>query len=200
MIIEHYIFLFALIAIFLIPGTTNAIIANIAYQKGSWVAIKRLPAEYLGYLYAIGLWSIFIHIMSPYWIIFNDILHFFSIIYIFWIAFHLWNTSDLQKHLHVSKRLSSKAVFYSTLTNPKAILLAVGIFPKSTWESVEYYAMMMFLLGLIMLPCALFWIFFGRTLRQHSFIINLKATQFYKGSALFLVACTIPMIIQFCLS
>ncbi|MDO4223592.1 MAG: LysE family transporter [Acinetobacter sp.] len=196
MTIDFIFFLMALVAVFLIPGPTNALLANTAYQKGIWSAVKHLPAQYLGYIYAIGLWGLCLHIAAPYWTAFSEILHFLSIVYILFLSFRLWKASDLHKHLTLNKQVSNAKIFYSCLKNPKAILFTAGIFPPQSWDNVEQYSYTMLLLGIVMIPCALFWMFFGRALLLHGFV-GLKSQQLYKGSALLLIFCSIPVILRF---
>lgn len=195
MTIQYFWFLVAVFAVFLSPGKTNVLLAHTAHHKGIISAIALLPAEYLGYCYAIGLWSLLIHITAPYWTHLSQILHLFSIIYVLWIAFKLWGTSTLQKRHIALNKLSSSAVFYATLRNPKAVLFSVAVLPASTWLSIEQYFNMMFLLGFLMIPSALCWIFFGKT--QLSKGHTPSAKKFHQLSAFLLILCVIPVIARF---
>lgn len=195
MTVEYIWFLVAIFAVFLSPGKTNGLLAYTAHHKGIISAIALLPAEYLGYCYAIGLWSLLIHITAPYWTHLSQILHLFSIFYVLWIALKLWRTSNLGKHPVVMNKLSSSTVFYTTLHNPKAILFSIAVLPASTWLSTEQYFNMMFLLGLLMIPSGLCWIFFGKT---QLFKGRTKSTKnFYQISAFLLILCVIPVIAHF---
>lgn len=192
----HYIwFLFALFAVFLIPGKTNVLLAHTAYHKGIISALALLPAEYLGYCYAIGLWSLFIHMTAPYWTYFYQILHLFSIGYVLWMSFKLWKTASLQRSSIPINKLSSTAIFYATLRNPKAVLFTVGVFPSSVWLSSTEYFMMMSVFGMVMIPSAIFWIIFGKTQLGKG---SGKYTQYlHQVSAFLLILCTIPVIARF---
>lgn len=192
----HYIwFLFALFAVFLIPGKTNVLLAHTAHHKGIISALALLPAEYLGYFYAIGLWSLFIHTTTPYWTRFDEVLHVFSIGYVLWVSLKLWKTDSLEKRTIPMNKLSSTAVFYATLRNPKAILFTVGIFPSSVWFSTNNYLMMMLVFGVVMIPSGLFWIVFGKTQLMKG---EGKHTRYlHQMSAFLLILCTIPVIARF---
>lgn len=190
-----YFLIITLITLFLIPGPSNALFAYTAYKKNFFYAFKYLPFEYLGYIYAIGLCRLFVHIMQPYWSALTLILHSLSLIYVLWLAFRLWKASDLHRHLAPKKNLTSTAMFYATLRNPKTVLLTVGILPAHTWASPEDFIRMMLLLLFIMIPCALFWIFFGRAILNNG-LMGIRAKRLYRFSAILLILCTIPMILS----
>lgn len=194
--IPYTLLFFTLLSLFLIPGPTNVILAHTAYKKGIFAVIKSLPAEYLGYVYAIALWGLIIQITAPYWTAFYEILHFISILYIFWLAFRLWKSTDLTRHLNFNKRLSYGAMFHATLKNPKALLFAVGIFPPDVWHDWEHYKGTMLVLGVAMIPSALFWGLFGRSLLSNH-RTQRRAEYIYKFFALLLIICTLPVMIRF---
>lgn len=193
--ILNYILIITLITLFLIPGPSNALFAYTAYHKNILESFKYLPAEYLGYLYAISLCGLFVHIMSPYWPALIITLHILSLAYVLWLAIRLWQASDLHRHLIPKKNLSSAAMFYATLRNPKAVLLTVGILPQQMWQSPDNFIRTMLLLLLIMIPTAFFWMFFGRALISHG-LMGLQAQKLYKISAIMLIICTFPMILS----
>lgn len=190
-----FFLIITLITLFLIPGPSNALFAYTSYKKNIFYTLKYLPFEYFGYIYAISLCRLFVHIMQPYWTALITILHSLSLIYVLWLAFRLWKASDLHRHLAPKKDLSSSAMFYATLRNPKTVLLTVGILPAHTWASPENFIRMMLLLLLIMIPTALFWMFFGRALLSNN-LMGLKAKRLYRFSAIVLILCTVPMILS----
>ena len=53
--IESWLFVLAVIAVLMIPGPTNALLASSAHQKGLAKTSLFIPAELLGYFYAINL-------------------------------------------------------------------------------------------------------------------------------------------------
>lgn len=191
----NYFLILTLLTLFLIPGPSNAIFAYRAYQKNILSAFKYFPAEYLGYLYATSLCALFVQIMRPYWTDLVLILHGLSLIYVLWLAMRLWKYSDLHRHVSPKKELSSADMFYVTLRNPKAILLTVGILPQQTWDSSQNFFEMMIILLLVMLPSALFWMFFGRALLSNG-LLGVNAKRLYQCSAIMLILCTVPMILS----
>ena len=52
--IESWFFVFAMIAVLLIPGPTNALLASSTHQQGVLKTLPFIPMEWLGYVYSIG--------------------------------------------------------------------------------------------------------------------------------------------------
>ncbi len=127
--IESWLFVLAMIAVLMIPGPTNALLASSAHQQGLAKTSLLVPAELFGYFYAINLWALLIHLSTPTWPYLIDLLHALSAVYVFWLAFHLWKSSHLEKHNQRFTSIRPKQLFFSTLKNPKAVLFAAGIFP-----------------------------------------------------------------------
>ena len=96
--IENWLFALAVIAVLMIPGPTNALLASSAHQQGIAKTSLFIPTQLLGYFYAISLWALFIHLCSPTWPHLITILHLFSAAYVLWLAFRLWKLSYLEQH------------------------------------------------------------------------------------------------------
>ena len=133
--IESWLFVLAMIAVLMIPGPTNALLASSAHQQGLAKTSLLVPAELFGYFYAINLWALLIHLSTPTWPYLIDLLHALSAVYVFWLAFHLWKSSHLEKHNQRFTSIRPKQLFFSTLKNPKAVLFAAGIFPYEAWDN-----------------------------------------------------------------
>ena len=194
--IESWFFVLAMIAVLLIPGPTNALLASSTHQQGFVKTMSFIPVEWLGYTYGIGLWALFIHLFDPIWPALHLILHVCSVIYVLWLAFHLWKSSHLQKHYQNHQQIKTYQLFLSTLKNPKTLLLAAGIFPDETWNSVENTAWVLGVFTLVLIPVSLSWMMFGRALLTGS-LIGIKADHLYKGSAMLLIVCMLPMVFRF---
>lgn len=194
--IESWFFVLAMIAVLLIPGPTNALLASSTHQQGVLKTISFIPVEWLGYAYGIGLWALFIHLFDPIWPALNIILHVCSVAYVLWLAFHLWKSSHLQKHYQHHQQISRAKLFISTLKNPKTLLLAAGIFPVETWNSAENSILVFAVFTLVLIPVSIFWMIFGRALLAGS-LIGINADHLYKGSAMLLMICMLPMIFRF---
>ena len=191
--IENWFFVVAICAVLLIPGSANALLASSAYQQGIAKTIHLIPAEILGYLYGIAMWALFIHLSMPIWPNLMHWLHFISAIYVMWLAFNLWKSSQLKKQSQLNLLFKPSKVFIHTLKNPKVILLTVGVLPVETWDSLGSYVFIMGIVCLSLLPCALFWMYFGRALLAGK-LKRISTDQIYKGSALLLMICMLPVV------
>lgn len=194
--IESWLFVLAIIVVLMIPGPTNALLASSAHQQGIAKASLLLPAQLLGYLYAIHLWALLIHLTQPIWPNLENLLHFFSMLYVFWLAFHLWKSSHLKTHNQKYVGIRPRQLFISTLKNPKAILFSAGIFPAETWTDPRCFILVSAIFCLVLVPTALFWMLFGRAILAGQ-SQQIKADLLYKGSAMMLLVCMLPLMIQF---
>jgi threonine/homoserine/homoserine lactone efflux protein len=194
--IGNWLFVLAVIAVLMIPGPTNALLASSAHQQGIAKTSLFIPAELVGYLYAISLWSLFIHLSAPIWPHLITILHFLSAGYVIWLAVRLWKLSYLERHNQRHTSIRPRQLFFATLKNPKALLFAAGIFPTETWESSIQCLMVYAVFCMVLIPTAVFWMAFGRAILSGE-SNKIRADQFFKGSALFLVLCMLPVVIRF---
>ena len=191
--IENWFFVLGIVAVLLIPGPTNAMLASSAHHQGTAKTLSCVPAEWLGYLYAIALWSLFIHLTQPIWPALVPILHAVSAIYVVWLAFGLWKSTYLEKYSQNNLIIRPKQIFFSTLKNPKPLLFAVGIFPEETWSSAQNTIIVLGIFSLVLFPMAGLWVFFGRILLSNQ-VKSIRADLIYKGSALLLIICMLPVI------
>ena len=194
--IESWWFVLAMIAVLMIPGPTNALLASSAHQQGIAKTSMLIPAELFGYAYAISLWALLIHLSAPIWPYFIDILHILSAGYVFWMAFHLWKQSHLEQHSQKHPTIRPAQLFKKKKKNPKALLFAAGIFPVETWNNPTNVAVVYVLFSLVLLPTALFWMSFGRVILARE-TKKVTADLLYKGSALLLVVCMLPVVARF---
>ncbi|CAB1220170.1 LysE family translocator [Acinetobacter bouvetii] len=194
--IESWLFVLAVIAVLMIPGPTNALLASSAHQQGIAKTSLLIPAELLGYFYAINLWAIIIHLCSPIWPNFIHLLHLLSAAYVIWMAFHLWKSSDLEKHHQRHPSIRPRQLFFSILKNPKALLFAAGILPAETWNNPTNFILVFAAFSLVLLPTAVFWMSFGRAILAVQ-STQKKADLLYKGSAMLLIMCMLPVMIRF---
>lgn len=194
--VENWLFILAIIAILIIPGPTNVLLASSAHQQGILKTSLFIPAELMGYLYAISLWALFIHISTPIWPHLVLILHILSIVYAGWLAVRLWKLSYLEQYNQKHHPIRPLQLFFTTLKNPKALLFAAGIFPERTWDSIEYFIVVYLVFAIVLIPTALFWMSFGRGILAGE-THKIKANYLYKGSALILVLCMLPILIGF---
>lgn len=194
--IESWLFVLAMMAVLMTPGPSNALLASSAHQQGMAKTIVLVPAELMGYFYAINIWALIIHLSAPVWPNLIHILHFLSIVYVLWLAFHLWKSAHLQQHNQKHPSIQPRELFLTSLKNPKAILFAAGIFPIETWNSPLNFVMVFAVFALVLLPVALFWMSFGRAILSGQ-NQKIKADLLYKGSALMLILCMFPVVFRF---
>lgn len=192
--LEDWVFLMAVFAVLMIPGPTNALWASSAHQQGIAKTSCYLPLQLLGYIYAISLWALFIHLMQPYWPKISLILHVGSSVYTVIWAFYLWKAKHLQKHSQQHQVIRPYQLFFATLKNPKALLFAAGIFPLHTWDDPLHTMSVFAAFSIILIPSALFWMCFGRALLDPENSPK-NADRLYKGSAVLLIVCVLPVLI-----
>ncbi len=86
-----------------------------------------------------------------------------SAAFIIYLAIKLWITSTKQIDLN-QPLITSKALFFATLLNPKALLFASAIFPPTVWVSLHEYIIHMGTFLALITPIAFLWIAFGTVL------------------------------------
>lgn len=104
-----------MLAVLLIPGPTNALLATAAHSQGLSKTFWLIPMEWLGYAYGISFWAVFIHLADPVWPALLLILHITSVLYVFWMAFRLWKTTHLQQFSQNHRNIRPRQLFFSTL-------------------------------------------------------------------------------------
>lgn len=194
--VESWLFIFAVIAVLLIPGPTNALLASSVHFYGFLKTFLYVPVVLFGYGYGMSLWALLIYLTMPIWPNLIHILHAVSAVYVIWLAFHLWKKTSLLQQSHQDRELSCARLFKSSLKNPKSLLLAVGILPHWTWASVDNYIWVMGIFSMCLIPCAMFWMYVGGQILAGKVRLNL-ADRLYKGSAMLLMVSMLPIVIRF---
>ena len=189
----NWFFLIAVFAVLMIPGPTNALLASSAHQQGIAKTSLYIPMQLFGYLYAINLWALFIHLMQPFWPKIGLILHVISSLYSVIWAFYLWKAKHLARHNQQHQAIQPYQLFFATLKNPKALLFAAGIFPAQTWDNPQHTTIVFICFCVILIPTALFWMSFGRALLNPE-KSQKNADRLYKGSAILLMVCVLPVL------
>lgn len=197
MIIENWLFLVLVVSILIIPGTSNALLAASGAQVGFWRALWLIPVQLAGYWYGMGIWGLFLNFVDDIWPRLPEILQIGSAAYMGWIAFKLWRTSSITPQPG-KKQMSIGHLFFSTLINPKSLLLAVAVLPDWTWDSINNYMLVMMVFAFILLPVSSLWLLFGRAMAygQRGWITTRRLQRL---SALVLFAFAIPLILRFVL-
>ena len=193
--IEHWLFVLGIIAVLMIPGPGNALVAGAAYQYGQAKASLLIPAILFGYLYAINAWALIIHLLSPIWPNFQMLLHLVSSVYVGWMTFRLCREEQLEKYYSKHQSLQPWQMFSGTLKNPKAAVFATAILPEATWAGPQQFILVFSIFALLLVPVAVFWMAFGQAILAGE-SRQIKTDLLYKGSVLFLLLCTIPLILH----
>jgi threonine/homoserine/homoserine lactone efflux protein len=189
--IENWWFLVLVASILVTPGPTNTLLAASGVQMGVVRSLLLIPAELMGYWYAISFWALFLNFADNIWPALPRIMQFLSAAYMCWLAVKLWKTSNIR--LESEKRLIDfKQLFFATLLNPKALLFAVAILPKAAWDSVTNYLMVMGSFSVVLLPIAALWLMFGSALAMGK-IKWLTPHRLQRGSAVVLVMFAVPL-------
>ncbi|ANF82851.1 threonine transporter RhtB [Acinetobacter sp. NCu2D-2] len=193
--VENWLFLLPVIVILMIPGPGNAMVASSAHQHGQAKTSLYIPVILLGYLYAINVWALLIHLATPIWPNFAALVHVLSAIYMGWMTFKLFKSDQLQLHNKKHPMVRPWHMFTATLKNPKAALFAAAIFPDMTWESPTNFVLVFAAFSLVTLPVFAFWMAFGQAVLSGQ-SKKIKTDLIYKGSALVLLLCLIPLLIN----
>ena len=179
----------------MVPGPANALVASSAHQQGQARTSLYLPAILLGYFYAINVWALLIHLASPIWPNFKGLVYVLSTICVGWMTLHLYKAQQLERYSKNHPQIRPWQMFTTTLKNPKAALLASGILPMETWQSPTNFVLVFAAFSLSTVPVGIFWMVFGQAILT-SPSEKIKAGLIYKGAALFVLLCLIPLLIK----
>lgn len=193
--IENWLFVLAILAVLMIPGPANAMVASSAYQHGPLKTSLYIPAILVGYLYAINAWALLIHLFSPIWPGFRGVVHVLSLIWVGWMTFHFYQAQQLQQYNKGHPHLHPWKMFRITLKNPKAALLAAGILPTATWQSPVNFLLVFAAFIAVAVPVTFFWIYFGQALLANQ-LKRISNKLIYKITLLLLLLCLIPVWIK----
>jgi threonine/homoserine/homoserine lactone efflux protein len=178
---DPILFILAVLTILGTPGPTNTLLAT----SGAMVGVKRslllLVGELTGYLIAILAIRIvlgpIIHAYPPIGIA----LKIAVVAYLAWVAFRLWRQDA---SLTGAGTVDAKAVFITTLLNPKALIFALSVIPA------EHPALVWFFVAFaVAVPSVGFcWILVGRAIgaasgEQHAGLVRRIASVALLGFA-----------------
>src|SRR5690606_29865847 len=176
-------------------GPANALVASSAYQQGQAKTSLYIPAILMGYFYAINVWALLIHLALPIWPNFKSLLYVLSTICVSWMTLHLYKAQQLERYSKNHPVIRHWQMVTVTLCSPKAALLASEFLPMETWHSPTNFILVFAAFCLSTVPVGIFWMVFGQAiLSSHS--EKIKAGLIYKGSALFVLLCLIPLLIK----
>jgi threonine/homoserine/homoserine lactone efflux protein len=127
---DPFLFTLAVLAILGTPGPTNTLLAVAGATSGWRCALKLIPAEMAGYGAAILVLGLLLGpaVAGQSWLAAGLRLGVGA--YLLWLAWGLWRRGA--PALDGPGLIRPRQVFVTTLLNPKAIVLALGVIPFGT--------------------------------------------------------------------
>lgn len=156
-------FLLAVLALLATPGPTNTLVAAAGAGRGVVASLPLLAGELGGYAVAITLWTEVVGAAAATQPTVFTLSKLIAAAFLLWSAAKLWRlagTDELPRNVITIRR-----VFVTTLLNPKALVLAFGIFPAVGFAGrLPYLAAF----GGLVIATAVSWMAFGALVRQSS--------------------------------
>jgi threonine/homoserine/homoserine lactone efflux protein len=174
-------FVLAVLAILVMPGPTNTLLATAGATVGWTKSLTLIPAELSAYVISI---TTIAAVAAP--LLANSpgatiALKFACALYLVYVAWLLWRTKSM---LHASA-IGFWRVFVTTLLNPKALVFALAIFPNWRPSTLNFFFPHMTTFAIICGGVACCWIAAGSLLRAR--------TAAYLGAHAFVRACSIAL-------
>lgn len=154
---DLWLFSLALFAVLGAPGPTNTLLATAGATAGVRRTLPLLVAELAGYAISIALIRA---VLGPILAATPVILVVLKVVvaaYLVWIAIDVWRRT---LRLEGSKAIGWPQVFTATLLNPKAVILALTVFPQEPLAPPMHVA----IFAVAVVATGLVWIALGRTL------------------------------------
>ena len=146
--IDPTIFVLAVLSLLATPGPTNTLLATSGAAVGVRRSLVMLVGELGGYLISIAVLRIVLGPVIAAQPAVGIMLKVAVALYLAWIAYKLWTRSAA---LTADSTVTLRAVFVTTLLNPKALVFAFGIIPVEhpmLWAYVVAFAVTVPLIGL----------------------------------------------------
>jgi threonine/homoserine/homoserine lactone efflux protein len=155
-------FLLSVATLLVVPGPTNTLLAASGASVGFRRSLRLVLGEITGYLIAI---IVLMQVLAPFVAgapAGPIVAKAFASVVLAILAVRLWRRAD-NEIASASGPFSVGQVFVTTLFNPKALIFAFVIFPRSSLpETVRSFAL--FAILVIVIGCA--WIGLGRVIRS----------------------------------
>lgn len=134
---DPVIFILAVLSLLATPGPTNTLLATSGATVGVRRSLVLLVGELGGYLLSIAILRVVLGPMITAAPAFGIALKIAVSIYLGWIAFRLWTRSAA---LTSEGAVTLRALFVTTLLNPKALIFAFTIIPMEHSALWAYFA------------------------------------------------------------
>jgi threonine/homoserine/homoserine lactone efflux protein len=135
--IDPTIFILAVLSLLATPGPTNTLLATAGATVGVRRSLVMLLGELGGYLISIAVLRIVLGPVIAALPVVGIALKIAVALYLGWIAYQLWTRSA---SLTEDGAVSLRAVFVTTLLNPKALIFAFTIIPLEHPALWAYFA------------------------------------------------------------
>lgn len=156
-------FLLAVLALLATPGPTNTLVAAAGAGRGVVASLPLLAGELGGYAVAITLWTEVVGAAAATQPAVFTLSKLIAAAFLIWSAVKLWLAAGTEKL--EGNGITIGRVFATTLLNPKALVLAFGIFPAVGFVGrLPYLAAF----GGLVIVTAVGWMAFGALLRRSS--------------------------------
>lgn len=152
-------FLFAILALLLAPGPTNALMTLAGAQGGLRGVVRLIPAAVGGYLTAILSLSWLGADVFGRWPVAATILKVAAAMWVLLLAARLWQVRDPATR---AAAVTARSVYVTTLLNPKAIVVALVLLPACAGTP---FGAKMAVLILTVILAAFVWSFAGSLTR-----------------------------------
>lgn len=186
--IDPAIFIFAVLSLLAAPGPTNVLLATAGAIAGVRASLLLLAAALGGYLIAVAVLRLALGPVVEAAPLVGVGLKVAVALYLLWIAVALWRRSAA---LTGDGAVTMRAVFVTTLLNPKSLVFAFGIIPAAhplLWAFLAAFAAAIPAVGLG-------WVLIGRAIgaasgQRHSGVVRKVASVTLLGFAALLVGST----------
>ncbi|MFO1148670.1 MAG: lysine transporter LysE [Alsobacter sp.] len=152
---DPVLFAFATLALMIAPGPTNALLATAGAMVGWTRSLPLLPAALAGYAVAIGTIHAAVTVAGPSVTWLPGALRIMAASVLVMVALGLWRKGATQAADGLP--IGAKRIILTTMFNPKAMVLAVGILPIAHPGAPFYLAAF----ALITFGAGLAWIVLG---------------------------------------
>jgi threonine/homoserine/homoserine lactone efflux protein len=175
-VVEPFLFVFAVVTILGTPGPTNTLLTTAGAAAGVRRSLLLVPAELGGYLTSILIVSGLLHYPAWRTSSITAALRVVIGLYLLFLAVRLWRIK--LDSLKVQRPITFANVFITTCLNPKAVVLAVAVIPLRYPERLVYLAAF----SGILIPISLFWIWCGSALARGR-LLSLNLLMIFRLSA-----------------
>jgi threonine/homoserine/homoserine lactone efflux protein len=154
-------FCLALLAVLIVPGPTNTLLATSGATAGLRRSLYLLLFELLGYATAIAVIRIFIASVIERLPGETRFIRIVAAIYLLGLAVGLWRW----RLASTTRAVRAHHVFITTLLNPKALLIALVLLPTTASADFRYWVALAVLIPSI----GTGWIYLGRSVGKAAF-------------------------------